>query len=287
MLRTVSDGRSWPPRGLQRRRFKLWDQARQWLAREVEVRGDSGVYRFRCDSLLELSRSMGLFTKEPGTCAWIANYVAEGEVFYDIGANVGVYSVLAGHRVGATGKVVAFEPHCANFARLLDNILANRLERVVTACSFALHDQDGVLEFSYGSVEAGTANSHLRNGADGSGSPASSPISEMKFAASVDRLIELYGFPIPHHIKLDVDGNEPLILRGMRRLLCSERKPRSVQVELDRLREADVLSFMQQLGYEEAERHHTKSGLKRIRLDQSPEDYVYNLLFRPADRPSR
>ena len=60
-----------------------------------------------------------MFVKESGTCEWIKNDIGPGDVFFDIGANIGIYSILAANRVGKTGKVYAFEPHSGNFTRLL------------------------------------------------------------------------------------------------------------------------------------------------------------------------
>jgi FkbM family methyltransferase len=61
-------------------------------------------------------------------------------VIYDVGANIGIYTIPAAKLVGATGRVYAFEPHSINFATLLLNIKANSLGAVVSGCNFALHD---------------------------------------------------------------------------------------------------------------------------------------------------
>jgi hypothetical protein len=92
---------------------------RQALTRGVELVDGALRYRFRCGNLREYSRYVKMFIKEPGTCEWIDREVKPGDVFYDIGANIGVYSIMAARRVGETGRVFAFEPHSGNFSRLL------------------------------------------------------------------------------------------------------------------------------------------------------------------------
>jgi FkbM family methyltransferase len=83
-----------------------------------------------------------MFIKEPQTCEWIKSEVKAGQVFYDIGANIGIYSILAAKYVGGLGRVYAFEPHNANFSRLLDNIAANGLGEIVVPCNLALYSRD-------------------------------------------------------------------------------------------------------------------------------------------------
>src|SRR5262249_11802872 len=109
-----TDGRQWPAAGLSRIRSKWWARRRENTIRKVEIRHDGRIYAFLCENLRDYARCAGIFLKEPGTCEWIDRTVREGGDFYDIGANIGVYSILAGHR-GPSGRVVAFEPHAGNF----------------------------------------------------------------------------------------------------------------------------------------------------------------------------
>jgi FkbM family methyltransferase len=280
-MRIVSDGRSWPPHRLVRRWRQFWFDRRDGLACEVEIREGKEAYRFRCLGMLELSRCMGLFTKESGTCEWIQGEVRSGEVFYDIGANIGLYTILAGTRVGPHGKVYCFEPHGPNFARLLDNIALNDLQDVVTPCSVALHDQPGFFSFNYVSSEAGSADSQLATTRRSAETDYRPEISELKYATSIDALISDGVLEPPHHVKLDVDGNELFILRGMTRLLRGAARPRSVQVEINQRHKDEIVPFMAKHGYELAHKHYTRSGLKRMARGEDPENYPYNAIFRP------
>jgi FkbM family methyltransferase len=221
-----------------------------------------------------------MFIKEPGTCDWIRNDVNPGEVFYDIGANIGVYTIIAAYRAGEKGKVFAFEPHSANFTRLLDNILVNNLQNIVVPCNFALNDEQGFFPFNYLSGQAGFSNSQLSPNHNVSDADDYYEISELKYAASIDSLIASGKFAVPHHIKIDVDGNEPLILHGMSNLLRTSERPKSIQVEINKTDKASISRFMEQYNYVLSAKHHTRAELKRRARGTEVEDGIYNAIFR-------
>src|SRR2546423_5415633 len=69
--------------------------------------------------------------KEPWTVRWLERNLREGDVLYDVGANIGAYSLIA-DALGRGARVVAIEPAYANYAALCDNVLLNgRGDRIV------------------------------------------------------------------------------------------------------------------------------------------------------------
>ena len=280
----VTDGKSWPPGRLAKRRHELWARLRDWLVREVDVVDGEAHYRFRCTNLWQYLRCAGMLSKEPGTCAWIAEYVQPGEVFYDVGANIGIYTILAAKRVGPGGTVVSFEPHGPTFASLLDNIVINGAQEIVKPCNFALHHEEGFFPFNYHSNTAGTSNSQLATRRSAHESTFAPTVSEMKYATTLDALVDAGRLPTPHHVKIDVDGNEMLILRGMARLLERHDRPRSIQVEMNQREKEEIEPFLGAHGYELAQKHYSRSGQKKIAKGEDPEAYAYNAIFRPASR---
>ena len=254
------------------------------LTKDVEINVGQSHYRFRCGNWLEFKRCMTLLIKEPGTCDWIRKFVAGGSVFYDVGSNIGIYSILAAERVGESGKVFAFEPHAANFSRLLENIRANHLQDIVKACAFALHEKNGFFPFDYVSGETGSSNSQLCCISRGTTAENQTYASEIKNAVSIDYLISSGGFPPPDNVKIDVDGNEFLILRGMSNLLKSSSRPKSVQVEISKSERTPILSFMKDNNYRLLNEHCSIYVTELIAEGQSPAELVSNMIFVPKNQ---
>ena len=274
-----SKAQSWPPPKLIRKFHRRLLDFRQLLIREIQIEDGDVSYRFSCETVREFYRCLKLFSKEPGTSEWIIKSLHSGDVFYDIGANIGVYSILAASRTGNTGRVYAFEPHGANFARLVDNIRVNNLQKVIVPCNFALHNQEGFFNFKYASSAAGTSNSQLSEEGNVSQSNKEAQVAELKYAITIDGLIERDELKAPTHIKIDVDGNEYLILQGMSHLLTSADRPISLQIEMNDPYKEQILSFMKSHNYRQSSKHYTRSKLRRVEAGIHPENIDFNAIF--------
>jgi FkbM family methyltransferase len=274
-----SDAKLWPPNRYIRKFHRRVLELRQWLAREIHIVDGQVSYRFRCETVREFNRCLKFFSKEPGTFEWITQNVQPGDIFYDIGANIGVYTILAASRTGRKATVYAFEPHGANFARLVDNLLLNNLQQVVVPSNLALHDKEGFFPFNYGSIMAGTSDSQLSSSRDPARDEYQTQISELKYATTIDRLIASCEIKAPHYVKIDVDGNEIHILRGMSHLLTGPSRPKSVQVEMNDPHKTQILEFMKDHRYRLSRRHYTRSSLRRIEEGGAAEAFSYNAIF--------
>ena len=272
-----------PAHPLRERRTNLQLEVRERLPVFVRVRDGERTYTFRCASSQEYRRATTLFTKEPGTIRWIGSEVRPGDVFYDIGANIGIYTIPAGYRVGSEGRVYAFEPHVANVSSLLRNVAANDLSDAVSVISCALHSASGFFDFNYRDWTAGSSMSQLGGEVDPYGVPIELRGKELKMAVTVDELIERGMIEPATAIKIDVDGNELLILEGMQALLAGRRPPRSVQVEVNPNEAEELQEHMRSCGFEEAERHYTSAGERALRDGEDPSRLHYNAIFRPAE----
>ena len=188
--------------------------------------------------------------KEPWTVAWLESEVGKGQVFYDIGANVGAFSLIAALHCGAS--VIAFEPGFSNFARLCDNIRVNRCDNRIVPLPWLLADRSELRQFEYRSTEPGQSRH-----AAAAWNPAAETIDKYRqpiCAMPLDELIGLFRLPPPHHIKLDVDGAENDVLRGARQTL---RHPslQSVLIEADAVTGPDVVAALDAAGLRLATRH--------------------------------
>jgi FkbM family methyltransferase len=156
--------------------------------------------------------------KEPFTIEWIHSRIGAGEVLYDIGANVGAYSLVAAKKPEGGARVFSFEPSYASIASLCGNIILNDLGGQVTPMPVALSDRSAMNVFSLRDLEPGAAR-HALGSADTEDGPALYQQPVMTFR--LDDLVEWFGLPRPNHIKLDVDGGELAVLEGASRTLSS------------------------------------------------------------------
>ena len=183
--------------------------------------------------------------KEPFTIDWIHRCVQPGDVLYDIGANVGAYSLVAAKRPGGPARVFAFEPSYANVSSLCANIVLNNAADHIMPLPFALSNADGLTVIGLRALEPGSAR-HTVGARPVEDSPP--PLySQPVMAFRLDELIERYGLPLPNHIKLDVDGGELAVLEGAKRALASPAL-RSMLVEVSTAVSAEITDVLMQGG---------------------------------------
>jgi len=134
--------------------------------------------------------------------------VKEGSVVFDLGANVGFYTLLASVLVGDRGRVVAFEPLPRNLRYLKSHLQMNRITDV-TVMEAAVSDTDGVCLF-----DAGFNNSMGHISQEGS---------LRARVVSIDKLVSTGTIPPPTYMKIDVEGAELAVLRGAVSVLIANR----------------------------------------------------------------
>ena len=93
--------------------IRHWFDLREAMGLRVTVRDpeDGERYRFTSDSLHSYQRARALFSKEPETIGWLRANLCPSDVFLDIGANVGTFSIFAAKHLSQAGHVFACEPH--------------------------------------------------------------------------------------------------------------------------------------------------------------------------------
>lgn len=252
------------------------------LERVVTVSdGSAPPLRFRVHSVHEYDRATNAMHNEPGTLRWIAATVRPGDVFYDVGANFGLFALLAAHRTGAGGRVVAFEPHAATVEALLANVALNGLGERVEVLSTALHSASGHLPFLYRSLAAASGLSQVGATRDPHDRDVAPVARELKAVAAADDLVTSGAIAPPDVVKIDVDGNEGAVLAGMRGLLAGPRRPRSIQVEVNPRGGAELLELMRAAGYGETQRHLTMAAERLVRQGADPATLGANVVFEP------
>jgi FkbM family methyltransferase len=169
--------------------------------------------------------------KEPFTVDWIHNRVGKGDVMFDIGANVGAYSMVAAKKRGGGARVYAFEPSYANVATLSANIALNDLGGQITPIPVALSATTGMNVLNLRDLDSGSARHGLGDQMPEDGHVAfRQPVMTFR----LDDLIEHFDVPAPNHIKMDVDGGELDVIAGASRTLsCATLRSMLVEVAVD------------------------------------------------------
>lgn len=191
-------------------------------------------------------------SKEPWTVAWIERVMTPGQVVFDIGANIGAYSLIAARRVAPGGRVYACEPGYATFAHLCDNVVLNGCESAITPLSIALSASTGIVPFAYQKLYPG----HARHGGLEAGSLAEqgAPVYQQPVPAMrMDELVRTFGLSQPNHIKVDVDGAEVGVLEGATETLANPHL-QTVLLEVDDRNTTAVTTLLTRAGLTLAER---------------------------------
>lgn len=167
------------------------------------------------------------FDDEPDTLQWIDESLTPGSVLWDIGGNIGLYTLYAGLKDGV--QVYAFEPSAFNFSLLVEHVALNKRDGNIHPLCVALSDKTGVFPLHMKTLSVGRAGNGLMDARTQEGA-FQSIFKQSVPAMSGDDAVRLLGIPAPTHIKLDVDGIEALILAGMPGIL---KGVRSILVEVE------------------------------------------------------
>lgn len=202
---------------------------------------------------------------EPETFAWIDGRMQPGDTLWDIGANVGLYSLYAAKK-GV--KVMAFEPSAINLGLLAEHIQLNGLDKNVSPVCVALGRETKMETLHLADMSYGGAGNGLGS--------AENQFSSYKpvFAQGIpafrgDDFCRLFNIPVPDHIKLDVDGIEAQILEGLSGVLPQVK---TITVEVEGRNADDARAIMGPIlaaGLTEDESHRAK-GSARNRLYINP-----------------
>ncbi len=142
----------------------------------------------------------------------LATCLEKESVVFDVGANVGFYSIALAKRLQPLGgSLYAFEPVSSNFSRIVESTKLNGLEQVIQSFNLALGDEEGSIEmYMEDTNQATSGNAILRKGktADEGRHNVTARITKL------DTIAEEKNIKACHLIKIDVEGAEVMFLRG-------------------------------------------------------------------------
>ncbi|MBO9467529.1 FkbM family methyltransferase [Tropicibacter sp. R15_0] len=143
---------------------------------------------------------------ESADMAFVLHLLRGGDVFADIGANVGSYTILAAGC--CRSKVVSVEPIPGTFSKLERNVAVNRLSDLVTCHNIGAGSEEGTLRFT---ADSDTKN-HVVSEAEAKGTKT--------LDVPVRRLDDVLSGATPRLMKIDVEGWESEVLKGMPQILA-------------------------------------------------------------------
>lgn len=188
--------------------------------------------KFSVQSSTDYIRAKKSFDIERSTTNWVFESIGIDDIVFDIGANVGAYSLLIASRFkknNSTGKVYSFEPSSLSYATLNTNIYLNQLSKHNIAYPIALSSKLSIGEFFMSSFESGTSSNNYGEPVT-VGSKFTPSHIQGAISIDLDEFCHLIN-KIPNHIKLDVDGLELDILIGASKVL-RDKNLKTILVEI-------------------------------------------------------
>jgi FkbM family methyltransferase len=221
---------------------------------------------------------IALGSYEPALHEFIKREIRRGDVFFDVGANIGTIAIHAGHLVGPDGKVFAFEPIPEIARRLEDNLLLNPISQV-KIYDLALSNHNGQVSiYRFAGDNHGMSSLVSQQGGDSSNVRCAT----LDHFVAVERLTRL------DWIKLDIQGAEPLFVEGALQTIEKFRPKIVTEVSETDLRDAgvssrDYLRLWFGLGYTAfpiGQRGQRGKNLTLKTVDEAKTNYA-NLLLEP------
>jgi FkbM family methyltransferase len=183
--------------------------------------GEKNV-RFYCGGELSQYRAETLLTKEPYMIEWINGFKPD-DVFLDIGANIGAYTIYAsavrGHRV------ISIEPSTENFANLCRNIRENNVGDLVYPFCVAASDYEEMttLYMHSGGLKPGGSGAIFGTEQLTDDRKIDTQSIQHSMGFSMDNLFKTFDLPFPTKLKMDVIGTQGKVIKGAQGLLNDPR----------------------------------------------------------------
>jgi FkbM family methyltransferase len=203
-----------------------------------EPRMSKPPFQMMLESSLEKWRSETFWIKEPESIYWIQSF-KEREVLYDVGANIGIYSLYCAF-LFKTMAIYAFEPSRINYKRLFINAVMNRYTNIIPLCIALGSDRKENMYWHDIDLTEGSTGGFLSNQGEDM---------ERVDVTSIDNVV-INGLGVPNHIKIDVDGAEQEILEGML-VTLNKSAVKSVLMEIDLIKSNKplIVEIMRQKGF--------------------------------------
>jgi|688.fasta_scaffold129511_2 FkbM family methyltransferase len=203
------------PNLILKRKYKIYDSKKIFLF-SVRALGGSTI-----------ARGKSFFSREPETIDWINNF-KKNSFFLDIGANIGIYSLYAGVK---NHRVISIEPESANFFSLNLNIADNELENNIKSYPYSIDNSNKISNLFLRTSKIGGSGNSVNEAISDDEKVFNPVYVQGTITITVDKLINQLKIK-PNYIKIDTDGNELNIVKGMEHCL-KNKKLLSVLIEIN------------------------------------------------------
>ena len=167
-----------------------------------------------CPVNTSIAKMLFMCNFEKDEISFLQNSLQAGNIFLDVGANYGIYTILAGKLVGPQGHVYSFEPSRRELNVLKHNIEMNHLENV-TVIEYAVSNHTGTTQLAI------ARDGGLNSFADTHRSDQKIELWQNVETTSLDEFVAKYSIPRVDFVKIDVEGAEKLVFEGAEKLLTS------------------------------------------------------------------
>ncbi|HEX4150720.1 MAG TPA: FkbM family methyltransferase [Steroidobacteraceae bacterium] len=225
-------------------RFARWQLASRAFPADIVCEWVNGARFFARNGETGLTQNIYTGLQEFPDMAYVLHVLRSTDLFVDIGANVGSYTILACKGVGASG--IAVEPIPATYIRLQENIRLNRLENTVVCLNIGIGEAAGTIRFT---DSLDTVNHALANGESDVGT----------IDVQVSMLDGIMKDNAPSLIKIDVEGYETPVLKGA----------------AETLQKASLHSVIMELNGSGARYNYQESKILDMMLDHGFATYTY------------
>ncbi len=227
------------------------------------------TYLINCPSMLIRWRADTYFEKEPDTIEWIDSFKPKS-LFYDIGANIGLYSIYAAKN---NIDVFSFEPEAQNYNELNNNIFLNKLSNEIKTYNLAFANRNKLDTLYIPDYRQGSALSNVGIALDWNKKEFQPEYKQSVIVSTIDSFIENYQLKIPNYIKIDVDGLEASIIEGGAETL-SNKFFKSLLIELNEELDEDmqIINYLNGCGLKFSSKYQSPTTIDKFKS-------VYNYIF--------
>lgn len=225
---------------------------------KVQTSGITVQFHIRTPDDLRMLEGCFYGTSERKFLNALLSTLQPGDVVFDIGSNIGQFTLPLANAVGKSGEVIAFEPEGHSYEQLLENMEVNGLTNV-RAFRKALGEKSGEGRLFLGGV---SMSSLVRPYGPPSGS-------EVVDVVQGDEFRKAENLPVPRAVKIDVEGYEYFVLRGLQatlaepgcELLCCEIHP---DVLPPQIKVEALVELVKSFGFSRIEMHPRKTQIHMI-----------------------